>query len=284
MAFVQSSRMRPEKTIFSLDPRTKLLFLLLLSFLLFMINDLLFMTCSFGFLFIISLLSRVELRKLLKYIKPTLWLIPTLFIIQLAFSTGMATNTITIYSDFGFLADFLRLKRHFILINKESLIVASNASFRIINLAITSCLFSLTTNSNDYLQSLTKIGVPFELAFTTGLVIYFLPMVVTETTETQMALEARGISVNYGSFISRLKCFRILAAAILVNFIEKSRYQAIALDSRGFNTKRKRTFYRKVRFGLVDALTSIGILAITAGMCYFYRIEIVQFFAGFWLK
>jgi len=284
MAFVQSSNRIEQKTTFPIDPRTKLLLLLVLSFLLFLINDLLFMACVFAFLLVLGLISRISWRKLIKFIKPTLWLIPTLFIIQLAFGSGETTNVLLVYTDFGFLASFLALERHYILFDIASLEVAANSSFRILNLAIASCLFSLTTSSNDYLQSLTKIGVPYELAFTTGLVIYFLPMVVSETTETQMALETRGVSVNYGSFLSRLKSFRILTAAILINFIEKSRYQAIALDSRGFNTKRKRTFYRKIKFGVIDVLLSVVILSATAGICYLFREEIVQFFAGFWLK
>jgi energy-coupling factor transporter transmembrane protein EcfT len=145
-------------------------------------------------------------------------------------------------------------------------------------LAVGSCLFSLTTNSNDYLQSLTKLRIPFSLAFTTGLVIYFLPMVITESNETRVALETRGISINRGSFITRIKNLFLLLTSILYNFLEKSKYQAIALDSRGFNPHKNRSYYRKVEFELIDISVIIFTLEFFGLMCYLFRTEIAVFF------
>ncbi|MGC9779218.1 MAG: energy-coupling factor transporter transmembrane protein EcfT [Candidatus Heimdallarchaeota archaeon] len=284
MTFVQSSRSKLKKRDFTLDPRTKLLMLLAVSLLSFLINDLYLLLSLFGTMLIIALIARIDYRQFIRYVKPTLWLLPSIFVIQLAFASSSSGDFIDIFVEFGPLTNLVGINNHIISINIESLINATNSCLRIVNLAIGSCLFSLTTNSNDYLQSLTKIGLPFELAFTTGLVIYFLPMVVSETNEMRMSLETRGVSINRGSIIKRIRSFSVLATSILMNFIEKSKYQTIALESRAFNTDKKRTYYRKIKFSIIDVFITILILAAIAGICYLFREELKLFFSRFWIN
>lgn len=248
----------------------------------FMIENVYLLLFLLNIMLILAIISRVDIKKMIRYVKPTFWLIPTIFIIQLLAWDSLTGNFIVLPVDFGFLSH-MTINNRSISISVDALIFASNSCLRILNLAVGSSLFSLTTNSNDYLQSLTKIGFPFEIAFTTGLVIYFLPLVISETTEMRLSLETRGVSINRGNIISRLRNFKILATSILMNFIEKSKYQAIALESRGFNSGRKRTYYRKLKFGLFDIFITILILGLIAGICYVFRLELVIFFSGLWL-
>jgi energy-coupling factor transport system permease protein len=282
LAFIQSSKRVQIRKALSLDPRTKLLMLFAVSVFSFMIENMYLLLFLLNIMLILVIISRVDIKKMIRYVKPTFWLIPTIFIIQLLAWNSLTGNFIDIPVDFGFLSH-LAVNVRIISISVDALIFASNSCLRILNLAVGSSLFSLTTNSNDYLQSLTKIGFPFEIAFTTGLVIYFLPLVISETTEMRLSLETRGVSINRGNIISRLRSFKILATSILMNFIEKSKYQAIALESRGFNSKRKRTYYRKLKFGLFDIFITILILGLIAGICYVFRMELKIFFSGLWL-
>ncbi|HUT79683.1 MAG TPA: energy-coupling factor transporter transmembrane component T [Candidatus Bathyarchaeia archaeon] len=280
MAFIQNTRSQRKIQAFSLDPRTKLVMLLFASLLSFMINDYLIQLFMLNIMLMFAVIANINYKFFFKYVKPTLWLIPVIFIIQLAFNNSTSGDTFNFYVEYGFLLNIDMINIKSIIINIESLLFAVNSCLRIVNLAIGSVLFSLTTNSNDYLQSLTKIGLPFELAFTTGLVIYFLPMVISETAETRTALETRGVSITQGSFISRVKAFRILATSILINFIEKSKYQAIALESRGFKAQEKRTYYRKIKLHFIDLLMIIFILGLVAGICYISRYELKLFFTS----
>ncbi|NHJ32376.1 MAG: energy-coupling factor transporter transmembrane protein EcfT [Asgard group archaeon] len=282
LAFIQSSKRVQTRKTLSLDPRTKLLMLLVVSIFSFMIEDILLLLFLLNIMLIFVIVSQVDIKKMIKYVRPTLWLIPTIFVIQILVWEGITGNFIDIPVDFGFLSN-LMFNDRMISISVDALILATNSCLRILNLAVGSSLFSLTTNSNDYLQSLTKIRIPFEIAFTTGLVIYFLPLVISETSEMRLSLETRGVSINRGSIISRLRSFKILATAILMNFIEKSKYQAIALESRGFNSGRKRSYYRKIKFSLLDIFITILTLCLIAGICYVYRFELKTFFSGLWV-
>ena len=148
--------------------------LLAVSIFSFMIDNTYLLLFLLNIMLIFVIISRVDLKKMFRYVKPTLWLIPTIFIIQFLAWESLSGNFINIPVNFGFASAIVSSNR-IISISVDALILAANSCLRILNLAVGSSLFSLTTNSNDYLQSLTKIGFPFEIAFTTGLVIYFLP-------------------------------------------------------------------------------------------------------------
>ena len=181
LAFIQSSTRVPTKKTLSLDPRTKLLMLFAVSIFSFMIDNMYLLLFLLNIMLIFVIVSRVDIKKMIRYVKPTFWLIPTIFIIQLLAWDSIAGNFIDIPASFGFLSH-MAVNDRIITVSVDALTFATNSCLRILNLAVGSSLFSLTTNSNDYLQSLTKIGIPFEIAFTTGLVIYFLPLVISETT------------------------------------------------------------------------------------------------------
>ncbi|NHK29716.1 MAG: energy-coupling factor transporter transmembrane protein EcfT [Asgard group archaeon] len=277
VAFVQGSKSKLSIETIKLDPRTKLLMLLLMSLLSFMIHNFYLLLSLLVIMIFLAIPARISWKKFFRYVKPTLWLLPWIFIIQMTFPSSITGQSFELIANFGFMSNEYGFQT--ITLYLESLVYAANSCLRIFNLAIGSCLFSLTTSSNEYLQSLTKMAIPYGIAFTTGLIIYFLPMVVNETNETQMALETRGISINQGSIITRIKNLSLLLASILFNFIEKSKYQAIALDSRGFNPRKKRSYYRTIEFELIDISVMIFAIEFFCLMCYIFRLEITIFFS-----
>ncbi|NHJ41376.1 MAG: energy-coupling factor transporter transmembrane protein EcfT, partial [Asgard group archaeon] len=277
VTFVYRSKNKRQNESTKLDPRTKLLMLFLMSLLSFMLKDIILLTSLFGIMIVITLPAKIKWKNFFRYIKPTIWLIPIIFIIQLIFPASNSGASIRLVTNFGFMSNSFKFQS--IAINVESIVIASSSCLRILNLAVGSCLFSLTTNSNDYIQSLRKIAIPYGIAFTTGLVIYFLPMVVNETSETKMSLETRGISINKGSIISRIKNLYLLLTSILFNFIEKSRYQAIALDSRGFNPRKKRSYYQTIKLEFIDVSIMIFSIEFFCLMCFIFRSEIIFFFS-----
>ena len=267
MAFSQSVSEEKGYISLNLDPRTKLLLLMIVSMLSVMINDFFFLLMLFDGVLLITILSKADMLKIWKYVKPTIWMIIPVFVIQTFFSYVKDGPLVTLPENWGEIGGY-------VLISKGSLIFAGSICLRILILAVASSLFSLTTDSNDFLLALRKIGFPYEIAIVTGLIIYFLPMVISETTAVRNALETRGVSIRKGSFIKRLKTFQILITAILMNFIEKSKFQAMAMDSRGFNSKIEKTTLRNLELRVVDYIIMIGIIGIFAGFTYYFWDEI----------
>lgn len=267
MAFINPSRTTKPIISFHLDPRTKILMIFIVSILVVTINNVFFLLPLLEFLVYLSALSNLNFKKMWRYLKPTFWVSIPIFIIQVIFSPKKMQPLVTLPLTSKILPGF-------VLISSDGLIYATAICLRIFILASSSCMFSLTTNSDDFLQSLTKIGLPFELAFTIGLVIYFYPMVVSESIEVRDSLETRGISLTNGRFLDRLSCFKVLVSAILMNFLEKSKYQAIAMDSRGFNPNKKRTSFRELHYKKTDIIIALMTLAFAGGMLYLFKDEI----------
>ncbi len=267
MAFSRSVNEEKAYISFNLDPRTKLLILMVVSLLSVVISDFFFLLMLFDLVLLFAILSKANIIKIWKYVKPTIWLIIPVFLIQTIFSYEK-------YGPLVILPETWNLIGGFVLISVGSLFYAGSICLRILILAVSSSLFSLTTDSNDFLHALRKIGFPYEIAVVTGLIIYFLPMVISETTSVRNALETRGVSIRKGRFLSRLMTFRILITAILMNFIEKSKFQAMAMDSRGFNSKIRRTTICDLKLKVNDYVIMIVVVAIFAGIFYYFWEEI----------
>jgi len=274
MAFIQAKEKRRNVPSFTLDPRTKLLMLLVSSFLSVVISDAFFLFFLFEIIIFFVLASNIDLIKIWRYVKPTVLMVIPIFIIQLFFYYDKTNPVLVTPENWGKIGNI-------ILISMGSIEFAFSITFRILILALASCLFSLTTDSSDFLYALRRIGIPYEIAFTTGLVIYFFPMVIQETTLVRTSLETRGVSLRKGNFKTRLATFRILIMSILMNFIEKSKYQAIAMDSRSFNMTKNRTSLKIMRFRLSDLVFMILTVIFTTSMIYLFR-DHMNFLENIW--
>ena len=274
MAFIQAKEKRRNVPSFTLDPRTKLLMLLVSSFLSVVISDAFFLFFLFEITIFFVLASNIDLIKTWRYVKPTVIMVIPIFIIQLFFYYDKTNPVLVTPENWGKIGNI-------ILISMGSIEFAFSITFRILILALASCLFSLTTDSGDFLYALRRIGIPYEIAFTTGLVIYFFPMVVQETTLVRTSLETRGVSLRKGNFKTRLATFRILIMSILMNFIEKSKYQAIAMDSRSFNMTKHRTSLKIMRFRLSDLVFMILTVVFTTSMIYLFK-DHMNFLENLW--
>ncbi|NHJ85542.1 MAG: energy-coupling factor transporter transmembrane protein EcfT [Asgard group archaeon] len=280
MSFVQSAQKKERTNQITLDPRTKLLMLLFASFLAVLINDNILLAALNAVIIILTFISNVNIRLFWRAIKPVLFLVPAILIIQIIFPIDTSGYEFIISFKFNFFNQ-LQISKDSILISTGTILSALIICQRVLILTMGSVLFSLTTDSSNYLQSLQRIKIPYTLAFTTGLVIYFLPMITSEVNNLQIALETRGVSINRGSFRKRIQAFQILLTALLMNFLEKSKYQAIALDTRGFNTRKKRTYFNRLKLSVIDFIMIILSIALFGVIVYFFREMIAEFFKSF---
>lgn len=269
MAFIQTSESTTQEKVIGVDPRTKILLLFFVSILSISINDFFFLLTLLDLIIVITILSDVDLEKIIRFIKPTFWLILPIFVIQLFFSYDKTGPLVVLPENWG------NALGGYTLISTGSIFYAGSITFRILILALSSTLFSLSTDTNDFLIALRKIGVPYDLAIVVGLIIYFLPMVVTETSAVNSALETRGVSIRKGGFVKRIRTFRILITTILMNFIEKSKFQTISMETRGFSSNQKKSSLKKMKLHFFDYLIMILAIGIFSGIVYYYRIEII---------
>lgn len=143
------------------------------------------------------------------------------------------------------------------------------AIFRLFLLIYSFTLFFTTTQLDDLAQALYKIKVPFHIAYTLTLSVRFIPTVAKDLLTVYDAQRARGLELERGSFIERLrKIIPLLIPAFIISILRVD-YVAEALESRVFGAAKKRTFIYELKITIKDVsflfLSTIPLFAI-----YFY--------------
>jgi energy-coupling factor transport system permease protein len=133
-------------------------------------------------------------------------------------------------------------------------------------------IISLTTSPEDLGTALLKMGLPytFVLAFTMSL--RFLPTVATELKSIEDSQKSRGLELDKGGFIDRLKKYVPILIPLLVSTIIRAEQVAEAMESKCFGATAKPTRIRELRFGFADWVVFILSLMFVTGLCYHYVI------------
>ena len=128
------------------------------------------------------------------------------------------------------------------------------AIFRFFMLIYCFSLFFTTTPLDDLTQALYKLGIPYHIAFTFTLSVRFIPTVAKDFITVYDAQRARGLELEKGSFLGRVRKFlALLIPVFIVSFLRVDRV-AEALESRAFGAVRRRTFLYELKIKLLDAL------------------------------
>ncbi|MEW6095085.1 MAG: energy-coupling factor transporter transmembrane component T [bacterium] len=231
-----------QTVIHDLNPITKIISLLLLFALSLVFNNPMYLLFLLGFTLLIGYKSKsleniVRIRVLLICLVvmcPVLW---TFFI-----------KGKTILWQYKFLS-----------VSKESLLYGLGMSFRLAMMIISGMIFISCTKVEEFTWGLQKLGLPFRVSFALSLAFRLVPTFAqTAQTITQSQL-ARGLDLDKGGFIVKIKKYIPVIIPILAYAIRKTDLLAQALESKGFGTKGPRTHYLEFKVFIVDYLV-VGLL------------------------
>jgi len=119
----------------------------------------------------------------------------------------------------------------------------------------------------DFLSAFRLIRLPESIAVTTALTIGFIPLISNQIKLSLQQITLRGIRLRKLGFKARITLYLSLIMPILGKSVSKAKYQAIALDFRGFRNGKKHTNYQMQRLGLIDwvlMLISVLLLVLPA--------------------
>ena len=210
--------MKKKSLLHKMDPRAKLVFSIIYT-----ISALLFTEIIPLFLIFISLIPIILLGKLfkqwIKSIRGLSFLI--LFIIIL--------NTLFISFSFA-IAMILRI---FIMVSAFS-------------------IFFLTVDPNDLALSLISMKFPYEFAFAFSLAFRFVPTIAIEAQNILDAQQSRGYEMQKKGLINQIKNLFPLLIPLIICSIKRAFNVAEALESRGFGSKKERSYYYTIRYNIKD--------------------------------
>ncbi len=133
-------------------------------------------------------------------------------------------------------------------------------AFRILNMVVAPISLMLTTSQRDFILGLRGLGLPHRGAFALATAFSFVPTVIGVGTTIIEAQRSRGLEVNEGHIINRLRRYSIILGPLLISSIRMAQQLALAVESKGFSYPGKRTSIRHLTFGVLDYVVLSGYL------------------------
>ena len=136
----------------------------------------------------------------------------------------------------------------------ESIIYAITVTFRYLSIFPIASLFILTTDPSKLTISLSKIKIPYKLAFAVNIALRYLPTLLVDYQIISNAQKARGFELEKpsGGFIEKIKRAAPIMIPMLLLGIKRAEQVADAMDLRGFGAFKKRTWLYETKMHLRD--------------------------------
>jgi energy-coupling factor transport system permease protein len=238
-----------DSVIHKLDPRTKIVCLVLFMIGLFLVNN------ALGYLFVtiftlgIIYLSRISLITILKGIKPLM------IIILLTLGLHVFMTEGEIIWRWGFLK-----------ITWQGLRQGTFMALRLIYLVTITSLLTLTTTPialTDGLEKVLKrlfVPLAHELAMMMTIALRFIPTLIDETEKIMKAQMARGADFESGGLLSRAKSLIPLLVPLFLSSFRRADELAMAMEARCYRGGENRTRMKQLMMGYSDYFAFVVIV------------------------
>ncbi|MGQ9551167.1 MAG: energy-coupling factor transporter transmembrane component T family protein [Candidatus Bathycorpusculaceae bacterium] len=114
-------------------------------------------------------------------------------------------------------------------------------TLRFIVLVESFSVFFLTTSPDHLGLALEQTRVPYEFAFAFTTAVRFVPVLAEEAQTIMDAQKARGLELERGNFLKRIRNYIPILIPLIVSAIRRSLELAEAMESRGWGATKNRT-------------------------------------------
>lgn len=172
----------------------------------------------------------------------------------------------------AFLAGFILIINTFFL----TFSFAVSTVLRLVVLMTAFSLFFLTVHPDDFALALIKMRVPYEFAFAFSMAVRYVPTIASETETIRDAQMSRGLELERGNIIQKVRNYIPILIPIIVSSIRRALQVAESLESRAFGSTAVRTSLYDVNLRKRDyamILLSAAILFIGFYLAFFIRLQ-----------
>jgi energy-coupling factor transport system permease protein len=161
---------------------------------------------------------------------------------------------------------------------------AAAMTLRFVVLVESFSIFFLTTSPDHLGLALEQSRVPYEFSFAFTTAVRFVPVLAEEAQTIMDAQKARGLELEKGNFLKRIRNYVPVLIPLIVSAIRRSLELAEAMESRAWGATKKRTnlYELKLRRGDYVLLAIIvGLLALTVYGFLYVHVPTVRSLFGF---
>lgn len=248
--------------IHRLDPRAKLLIVLVYIIALFLCKWLVTYGIALAFLATAVILSRIRLKALFKGLKPLLIIIVFTALINLFYTDGRVLAQLWIFR-----ITYEGIWNAFFLVLRIMLLVAGTFL-----LTYTTSPIALTDGLESLLSPLKKLHFPVhELAMMMSIALRFIPTLIEETDKIISAQKARGADFETGNLFRRAKALVPILVPLFVSAFRRADELATAMECRCYHGGTGRTKMKVLVFRKRDVFALISCAIFLAGIIVLRR-------------
>jgi energy-coupling factor transport system permease protein len=153
----------------------------------------------------------------------------------------------------------------FLFVEREALLYGVAIAIRIDTTIIAGMIFLSTTRNEEVAIGLVRLGIPYRFAFAVSTALRLVPMIVTTGLTIGQAQRSRGLDLESGNIVERIRKHLPLLVPVFVTTVRSTNVFSMALESKGFGARSGRTFFLHTAMGGRDALVMAAFVAILAG-------------------
>ena len=245
-------------SIHRLDPRTKILLMLLYIVVVFLVQSLWLFILPFAFVVLVTLLSKVPVSYVLRSLKPLRFFLLFMFFINLFLTPG--ENVLLAFWVIRITSEALRQA---VYISLRLILLVGGTSL----MTLTTSPISLTDGLERLLKPFSRIGFPsHELAMMMTIALRFIPTLMEEADKIRKAQIARGADFESGNLINRAKSMIPILVPLFVSAFRRADELAMAMESRCYHGGEGRTRMHVLRFALRDAAAALIVVGMGAAI------------------
>ena len=239
-----------------LDPRTKLIMLVVYIIALFCAASWISYGVVFVFLASVIAISSIPLKSLFRGMKPLILILVFTGVLNLFFTTGEGAPLV----DIGFITVYTEGVVRAILMVARILMLISGTFL----LTYTTSPISLTDGLESLLGPLKVLRLPVhELSMMMCIALRFIPTLIEETDKIMSAQKARGADFETGSLLQRVKALVPILVPLFISAFRRADELATAMECRCYQGGEGRTKMKLLHFTYFDFVAmGIGALLI----------------------
>lgn len=136
-------------------------------------------------------------------------------------------------------------------------------------------LFIVTTHPSEFAASLNKIGIRYKIAYSVSLALRYIPDIQRDFRTIAQSQQARGIDMSKNEkLLKRLKNATSIIIPLILSSLDRIEVISNAMELRGFGKNKRRTWYSAKSFKRIDYLTMI------IGFCILVATLVITFHDG----
>ena len=236
-----------DSIVHQLDPRSKLLAMMLLILIVFWANNPLTNLILFIATGIFIALSGVSLSFFIQGLKSMFFLIAFTTIFQLFF---ISNGNVLFEFSFVRITDYA-LQQAGIIFCRFVLIIFFSTL-----LTLTTMPLSLASAVEALLAPLKRVKVPVhEIGLMLSMSLRFVPTLMDDTTRIMNAQKARGVDFGEGSIVQKVKAMIPILIPLFATSLKRADSLATAMEARGYQGGNGRSQYRQLKWMNKDSAT-----------------------------